>query len=126
MFGYSDFASRLVDIVWLATTFTVTWFLMKPMGRIVASASCLLFGTIYLGLGYWMSLQREFIAILPIATGLLLVTQYKPNHPVNLIYFLLGMLFAFAALIKPQLAVGLPIIIIYNCCLLYTSPSPRD
>ena len=115
MFGYSDFAFHMVDVAWLTATLTVTWFIMKPFGRLVASASCLLFGLIYLGAGPHMSLQRDFIAILPIATAILLVTRRKPNQSVNIIHFLLGILFALAALIKPHMAIGLPAMIIYNC-----------
>ena len=115
LFGYSDLASRMVDVAWLTATLTVTWFFMKPFGRVVASASCLLFGLIYLGAGPSTSLQRDAIAILPIATALLLATRRSPNHSVNLIHFLLGVLFALAALIKPHLAIGLPAVIVYNC-----------
>ncbi|MGB3514566.1 MAG: hypothetical protein WBA93_36225 [Microcoleaceae cyanobacterium] len=115
MFGYSDYALRMANIAWLTATFVVTWLIMKPFGRITAFASCLLFGILYLGFGPSMSLQREFIAILPIATALLLTIRRKPNHSVNLINFLIGVLFAFVALIKPPLIVGFPAIIIYNC-----------
>ncbi|MEZ4726562.1 MAG: hypothetical protein R3E79_05455 [Caldilineaceae bacterium] len=51
LFGYSDLAFRLVDVAWLTATLTVTWLVMKPFGRIVAAASCLLFALIYLGAG---------------------------------------------------------------------------
>ncbi len=115
MFGYSDLAFRLVSVAWLIATLTVTWFVMKPVGRATAFGSCLLFGLIHLGSGPDMSLQRDFIAILPIASALLLATRRRPNHPVNLIHFLVGVLFALAALIKPHLAIGLPAIIVYNC-----------
>jgi len=115
MFGYSDYALRMVNIAWLTATFVVTWFIMKSFGRVTAFASCLLFGIIYLGFGPYMSLQRDFIAILPIATALLLTTWRKPNHSVNLIHFLHGVLFAFVALIKPHLIIGLPAMIVYNC-----------
>lgn len=115
LFGYSDYALRMVNIAWLTATFVVTWFIMKSFGRGTAFASCLLFGIIYLGFGPDMSLQRDFIAILPIATALLITIQRKPNHSVNLIHFLLGVLFALVALIKPHLAIGFPVLIVYNC-----------
>lgn len=113
--GYSDYALRLLNIFWLTAIFVVTWLIMKSFGRITALASCLLFGILYLGFGPSMSMQREVIAILPIATALLLATRRKPNHSVNLINFLIGVLFGFVALIKPPLAIGFPAIIIYNC-----------
>jgi hypothetical protein len=115
MFGYSDYALRMVNIAWLTTTFVVTWFIMNLFGIFTAFASCLLFGIIYLGSGPYMSLQRDFIVILPIATAILIIIQRKPNNSFNFIHFLLGVLFALVALIKPHLAIGLPAIIVYNC-----------
>ena len=114
-FGYSDFAFQMVNVVWLTVTLTVTWFIMKPFGRVVASASCLLFGLIYMGSGHHMILERDVIAILPIATALLLTIRCRPNQSLNLIYFLLGILFALASLIKPHMAIGLPAMIAYKC-----------
>jgi hypothetical protein len=115
LFGYSDYALRMVNIAWLTATFVVTWFIMKSFGRVTAFASCLLFGIIHLGFGPDMSLQRDFIAILPIAIAILIIIQRKPNHSVNFINFLLGLLFAIVALIKPYHAIGLPVLIVYNC-----------
>lgn len=115
LFGYSDLAFRLVDVAWLTATLIVTWFVMKPAGRAVAFASCLLFGLIYLGSGPYMSLQRDFIAILPLATALLLTTRRRPKQSVHLHHFLLGVLFALAALIKPHMLIGLPVMLVYSC-----------
>lgn len=115
IFGYSDLVLRAVNVAWLAATFVVTWFIMKSFGRITALASCLLFGLIYLGFGPYMSLERDVIAILPIAVAVLLATWRKPNHSLNRIHFLHGVLFALAALVKPHLAIGFPAIIVYNC-----------
>jgi MFS family permease len=116
IFGYqSDFAFRMIDVAWLTVTFIVTWFIMKPFGQLVAFASCLIFGIIYLEAGPIINFQRDVIAILPVAIALLLVTRSKPNQSVNLIHFLLGVFFALAALIKPHMAIGLPAMILYIC-----------
>ncbi|XCN72164.1 MAG: glycosyltransferase family 39 protein [Candidatus Electrothrix aestuarii] len=115
LFGYSDYALRMVNVAWLAATLLVTWFIMKPFGRVTALAACLLFSIIYLGFGPDMSLQRDFITILPIATAILLTIRPKRNHPDNFIHLLLGVLFAFVALIKPYHAIWLPVLIVYNC-----------
>ncbi len=114
-FGYSDLAFRLVDVVWLSTTLGATWLMMQPMGRSVAAASALLFGLIYLGAGPQMSLQRDVIAILPIALALLLLTRRRPNQSRWMVQLLLGILFAMAALIKPHMAIGLPAVVGYSC-----------
>lgn len=123
MFGYSDLAFRMVDFAWLSATLTVTWFVMRPVGRITALASCLLFSLIYLGSGPMMSLERDVIAILPITTALLLTTRRSPWRSSNLTYFLLGTLFALAALIKPHMAIGLPAMIVYKS--IYCTHSSR-
>lgn len=115
LFGYSDFALRMVNVVWLTATLVVTWFIMKPFGKLAAFASCLLFGIILLGFGPDMSLQRDFIVILPIAIALLISIRRKPGQSANLTHFLLGVLFALVALVKPYHAIGLPVLILYNC-----------
>jgi len=115
LFGYSDLAFRLVDVAWLTAALTVTWLVMKPFGRIVATASCLLFALIYLGAGPPISLQRDAIVILPFSLAILLATQRKHNSSVHLTHFLHGVLFALAALVKPHLAIGLPVMVVYNC-----------
>ncbi|MEA5581260.1 hypothetical protein VB620_07895 [Nodularia harveyana UHCC-0300] len=114
-FGYSDQAFSAVNIAWLTATFAVTWLIMKPFGRVIAFTSCLLFGIVYLRIGSLVMLQRDLIAILPMATALLITTGRTPLHRNNLINFFNGVLFAIAALIKPHLVIGLPAMIIYNC-----------
>jgi hypothetical protein len=116
IFGYqSDFAFRMIDVAWLTVTFIVTWFIMKPFGQVVAFASCLIFGIIYLEAGPIINFQRDVIAILPVAIALLLATRRRYNQSEHFIYFLLGVFFAFAALLKPHMAIGLPAMILYIC-----------
>ena len=113
--GYSDQAFRIVDITWLLATLTVTWLIMKPAGRVAAWASCLLFGLIYIGGGAYMGFQRDFLAIFPMAVALLITTRRRTWHSIKLVHFLLGVLFAFAALIKPHMVIGLPTLVVYSC-----------
>lgn len=115
LFGYSDNALRMVNIGWFTATLVVTWFIIKPFGWVTALVSCLLFGIIQLGFGPDMSLQRDFIVILPIATAILIIIQPKKHQSFYFIPFLLGLLFAFVALVKPYHAIGLPILVIYHC-----------
>ncbi len=75
LFGYGDFAFRLVDIVYLLILLGVTWFLMRPLGKFVALTSILLFGVLYLSFGSAMSLQRDYIGVLPVAAATLLATS---------------------------------------------------
>lgn len=114
LFGYSDLAFRIVDIIWTITTLTVTWLIMKPFGNMTAIASCLLFGNIYLASGASMSLQRDVIAILPIATAFLISTRNGQWRSEKLTYWLIGALFGLASLVKPHMAIGLPAAIVYS------------
>jgi len=114
LFGYSEFALRMLNTIWLLILFVVTWFIMKPFGIIPALASSLLFGLIFLGFGPSMALERDAIAILPIALAVLIAIKSQQKY-LNLTYFVIGVLFAFTALIKPFLAIGFPIIIAFMC-----------
>lgn len=113
LLGYGDFAFRLVDITYLSFLSSVTWLLMRPFGKLVAFTSLLLFGLLYLGFGPLLSLQRDYIGILPIAMAILLVTKDFGFIRIGLKAFAIGALFALSASIKPHLAIGLPAIIIY-------------
>jgi hypothetical protein len=113
LLGYGDLAFRIVDISYLLILLVVTWFIMKPFGKVVALTSILLFGIFYLGCGEGMSLQRDYIGIFPIAMAILLATkQFGPNKA-GYKAFAIGALFALSASIKPHLVIGLPFTIIY-------------
>jgi len=109
--GYSDLAFRIVDVIFLLVVSGVTWFLMRPLGKVAALASLLLFGLLYLSYGPIMTLQRDYIGILPIALALLIVTRNSASD--NRKVFFVGILFGIASSIKPQLAIGLPALIIF-------------
>lgn len=113
LLGYSDTAFKIVDVIYLSFLLGITWLLMKPLGKAVAFTSPLIFGLIYLGYGPEMSLQRDYVGILPIAMALLLVTKDFAWKRRNLKAFIIGALFAFSSSIKPHLAIGLPVLIIY-------------
>ena len=113
-FGYSDLAFRIVDVAYLSLLLSITWFIMRPFGKTVASASILLFGLLYLSYGPKMSLQRDCVGILPIAMALFLVSNdFILINKANLRAFVTGALFGLSAAIKPHLSIGLPALIIY-------------
>lgn len=124
LFGYSERAFRVIDIIWMSSTLIVTWLVMRPAGQITALSSCFLFGNIYLGSGQDMSLQRDVIAILPVITALLISTRHYLRHSSKLTYWLLGVLFALASLIKPHMAIGFPLIIVCNALCGNGEPRP--
>ena len=113
LFGYGDLAFRLVDIVYLLVLLGVTWFLMRPLGKFVALTSILLFGHLYFSFGSNMSLQREYIGVLPVAAAALLATKGLGFRRMEIKALVIGALFALSASIKPPLVIGMPAIIIY-------------
>ena len=60
-----------VDLTLLSALLVATYLLMARFGRSVATWSVILFGLIYLSEGQTMSLQRDYIGIMPIAFALL-------------------------------------------------------
>jgi hypothetical protein len=114
LFGYGDVAFRMLDITWLALLLAVTWRFMKPLGKRVAWASIVLFGVSYFQRGPMISLQRDYIGILPISVAVLLATAL--DHGGVYRYgkaFVIGLLFGLSATIKPHLAIGLPLVLFF-------------
>jgi hypothetical protein len=113
LFGYGDLAFRLVDLAWLGSLLAVTWHLMRRFGRRVAWASVVLFGLSYFQHGQNMSLQRDYLAVLPISMAVLLAASRRPWRSPTIQLCLIGLLFGLAATIKPHLAIGLPLVLLF-------------
>ena len=110
LFGYGDIPFRYVDLTLLSVLLVATYVFMGRFGRSVAICSAILFGLVYLSKGQMMSLQRDYIGVIPIAFALLCI-PVKTDVPVRLTRFaLIGLLFGMSVLIKPHLGVGLPIV----------------
>lgn len=106
--GYSDLAFRYVDLSLLLLLLSSTYLFMSRYGRKAAMWSVVVFGLIYFSQGQTMSLQRDYIGIIPIALSLLLVPA-KSGRQIRLWRFaLLGLLFSLSFLIKPHLGLALP------------------
>ncbi len=115
LLGYSNLAYYMVSSLWIILTLSVTWLFMQSISKTVAWAACLFFGLIYLQLApHYMALQRDFILILPIATAIFLVIRHQANKAAHKLHFLLGVLFAIAALFKPHALIGLPALILFS------------
>ena len=75
VFGFGDAGFRAADLLCLLLLSVFTWLAMRRFGRRVAFAACILFGLVYLGTGPDMSLQREYVALVPIAGAVLLAVS---------------------------------------------------
>jgi len=111
LFGYGDAPFRYVDLALLAILLAAIYGFMSRFGRWSALWAAILFGLVYLSQGQTMSLQRDYIGIIPISIALLCI-PVKTGRPVGLWRFaLIGLLFGMSALIKPHLAIALPIVL---------------
>ena len=110
LFGYGDVAFRCVDLTLLCALLVATFVFMSRFGRLAAAWAAILFGLLYFSKGQTMSLQRDYIGIIPIAFALLCIpTQTGRNVPLWR-FALVGLLFGISVLVKPHLGLGLPIV----------------
>ena len=110
LFGYGDLGFRIADLGLLSVLLGTTFLFMSRFGRLVSVSSALLFGLLYLPKGQRMSLQRDYIGIIPVALALLCIPA-RTDSPVRLVRFVIvGLLFGTSFLIKPHLAIGLPVV----------------
>ncbi len=108
LFGYGDQAFRYVDLFLLGCLSLASFVFLKRFGVLVGWAAAVFFPLIYLGKGNIMSLQRDYLGILPLALALCCIPA--GNRLAGRGRFAaVGALFAASALIKPHLALGLPI-----------------
>lgn len=111
--GYDDFAYRIADLVYLAAVLATTAGVMKKFGWKVAWAGSVIFGLLYLGYGPAMSLERDYLLVLPLALALW-VSTCLPRLPAPVKGAATGLLFGLAAFVKPQAAMALPIFLVYQ------------
>ncbi len=110
LFGYGDAAFRYVDLALLGALLTTTYLFMRRFGHFTAAWGLTLFGLIYLSKGQVMSLQRDYIGVIPVAFSLLAIPATM-DTPVRLTRFaFVGVLFGLSAIIKPHLAIAFPVV----------------
>jgi 4-amino-4-deoxy-L-arabinose transferase-like glycosyltransferase len=108
--GFGDFAIHCVDLLLLSTLLAATFLFMRRFGNYVAIWSAVIFGLQYLVLSQTMTLQRDYIGVIPIAFALLAIPD-KIDNQVRLARFaFIGLMFGLAVLIKPHLGIALPIV----------------
>jgi hypothetical protein len=110
-FGYTDIGFRCADMLYLAAILGATWLWMRRIDRRAGWCGALLFGLVYLGHGPVISLQKDYVILLPTALALLAASQ--PRFGIMVRSVLIGFLFGMCALIKPQAAIGLPLVLAF-------------
>jgi hypothetical protein len=106
IFGWDDFGFRIFDLLCVSILATGTFVWLRRCGRAPAVAASLLFPVWYLAAGPSTSMQREFLALVPLAVALGLGESRLPSSVRS---FGTGLLAGVASLIKPQfLLLALP------------------
>ncbi|MGC8856837.1 MAG: hypothetical protein ACP5QU_08565 [Anaerolineae bacterium] len=101
---FNDFRLRLLDLALLFALLSLTFLFMRRFGWKSALLAALLFGLKYLQGGPSLALQREYLLLFFLASGLWLTFAATKTW---LTFLLLGLCFGIAATIKPHAAIGL-------------------
>ena len=109
--GFNDFRIRILDLAILSALGVITFFAMRGFGKTSALAAAILFGLKYLQGGPSMSLQREYLLLIFLASALFVGMRdsLTPKHRITL-----GLLFGLSAVIKPHAAIGLIPILLFD------------
>jgi len=110
--GYQDLAIRIVDVVYLLLLMVVSGAYLRRFGSLAAILAPLCFAIFYLSYGPLMSLQRDYLGLLPIAVAIWISLRFQ-SQKFHLV-LVNGALFGIAALFKPHLLLGLPLITTYQ------------
>ena len=111
VFGYTDLGFRCADMLYLAAILVATWFWMRGIDRRAGWCGAVLFGLIYLRRGSVLSLQKDYVILLPTVLALLVSSHPRFNAAVR--SALVGFFFGAGALVKPQAAIGLPLVLAF-------------
>ncbi|MBI1321039.1 MAG: hypothetical protein GC168_19105 [Candidatus Hydrogenedens sp.] len=111
-FGFEDAGVHLADVSLLCALMVCTAAMLWRLGWRTAWLAPMLFSLVYLREGIDMTLQREFLGLLPIALGTACATGL-PWLPAGWRAWLAGLAYGCAVTIKPQLALGLPLVVLY-------------
>lgn len=113
VFGFGETAFRAADLLFLALLLMTTFSWMRKLDGRAAMLGSIAFGLSYLRLGPMMSMQREYIILLPLALAIRASLSDGRMKPLSR-GALTGFLFGLAACVKPHSAIGLPLLVCYQ------------
>lgn len=111
--GCSDGAVRFFDLALLGCILALTFTALRRWGRSVAALGICLFALRYFSGTWHLSLQREYLALLPLSAILAWMSRREPCSAWG--GALLGFLFAWLALIKPQFVIFFVPVAVFVC-----------
>jgi hypothetical protein len=111
-FGWSDAGIRVFDLLCLATIAVSTFLWMRRFGKLPAFVAAIVFPLWYLYKGPELSIQREYLALVPLSVMLTVTTTRNTDNAVLRTLFV-GLLAGITVLIKPQfLLLSLPLLVL--------------
>lgn len=110
--GWGDAGFRLALWALLLAQGGATWAAMRRFGPRVAAAAALISSLVSLHGGQSLGLQREAVALLPLTLALATAVSASGRR-LALQALIIGFFCGLAATIKPQLAIGLPLFLLY-------------
>ncbi len=116
LFGSGDAAFACVNLIFIGFILLMSWLYLARIDQTTATAFVPLYAVVYFVGGPGMILQRDFLAILPIITAMALVAAGWPRK-LLMRQGMCGLLLGAAALIKPQLALGGPLVLLADILL---------
>jgi hypothetical protein len=117
--GYGALRIRILDLLILAALIVITYFAMRRFGKLPAIAAGVLFGLKYLQGGPALALQREYLLLIFVSLALLVGLSDSLDFRKRLS---LGILFGFAAAIKPHASLGLLPFLLFDIASLRQRP----
>ncbi len=75
VFGYGPVGLRWADLSLYLMIAGLTWLVLRSLGRLAGWVAAVLFGLVYLSLGPIMSLQREYLMLVPLIAAVVFALQ---------------------------------------------------
>jgi hypothetical protein len=119
--GWDPSGVRWFDLAWLAATLGAVAYVLGRFGRWVMWGGVTAVGLGYLGHGPMMSLQREWLMMLPLLLATALSMHDGPRSSARTLWT--GVLIGCAASIKPHVLLVLPVFVVFDATRLKGGPS---
>jgi hypothetical protein len=103
-FGYDALAMRWADLTVFAGIVALTLAAFRPLGRLSGWLTAVLFGISYLRMGPTLSLQREYLLLVPMLAAFAIAARWPASHP-RAAPFFCGLAAGCAMTIKPPMGV---------------------
>jgi hypothetical protein len=113
VFGYTDQAFHRADFIYASLTLLCTYLWMRHFGKKVAWCAVVLFGLFYFKGGPELSMEPDFLLLLPIALAGFMISSF-PNLNPYLRALVVGALLGLSGAIKPFALLAFPLFLLFQ------------